>query len=103
MFFHLGTHDTLANSLARAGFVNVRADRLASTLEYESAEDAADAAFVGGPVALAYARFDDTTRLAARREYLESIAAYRFGQGYRVPGEFVVGCGEKPLTDTSHK
>ena len=67
MFFNLGTHDTLASSFARAGFEKVHADHLASTLEYDSAEDAADAAFVGGPVALAYARFDESTRLAARR------------------------------------
>jgi ubiquinone/menaquinone biosynthesis C-methylase UbiE len=100
MFFNLGTHDTLVGAFARAGFVNVRADHLASTLEYDSAEDAADAALVGGPVALAYARFDESTRLAARREYLESIAAYRVGEGYRVPGEFVVGGGEKPIPDT---
>ena len=62
---------------------------------YQSAADAADAAFVGGPVALAYSRFDESTRAAARDEYLQSIAAYRVGEGYRVPGEFVVGCGEK--------
>ena len=101
MFFQLGTGDTLAQSLVRAGFANVRVDRLSSTLAYESAEDAADAAFVGGPVALAYTRFDESTRIAARREYLESIEAYRVAQGYRVPGEFAVGCGEKPALATA--
>lgn len=95
MFFQLGTGDTLAASLTRAAFGNVRVDHLSSTLVYESAADAADAAFVGGPVALAYSRFDESTRAAARDEYLQSIAAYRVGEGYRVPGEFVVGCGEK--------
>ena len=101
MFFQLGTGDALAQSLVRAGFANVRVDRLSSPLAYDSAEDAADAAFVGGPVALAYTRFDESTRIAARREYLESIEAYRVAQGYRVPGEFVVGCGEKPVRSTA--
>jgi len=96
LFFHLGTGDTLAASLTTAGFVNVRAERLSSTLSYDSDDEATDAAFVGGPVALAYSRFDALTRAAARKEYLESIAAYRVGDGYRVPGEFVVACGNKP-------
>jgi hypothetical protein len=41
-------------------------------------------------VALAYSHFDAATRESAHAEYLESIAAYRHGSGYRVPGEFVV-------------
>jgi ubiquinone/menaquinone biosynthesis C-methylase UbiE len=99
LFFHLGTGDTLAASLTAAGFVNVRAERLSSTLGYSSDEEAADAAFVGGPVALAYSRFDAATQAAARREYLESIATYRVESGYRVPGEFVIASGDKPLAE----
>ena len=48
------------------------------------------AAFVGGPVALAWSRFDAATRALARRRYVDAIAPWRAGTGYRVPGEFVV-------------
>lgn len=97
MFFQLGTGDTLVELLARAGFEDLRADRLSSTLEYESSEEAADAAFIGGPVALAYSRFDEAARTEARQEYVQSIAPYRAGMGYRVPGEFVVASGMKAV------
>jgi hypothetical protein len=97
MFFQLGTGDTLVESLARAGFEDPHADRLSSTLEYESSEEAADAAFIGGPVALAYSRFDEAARIKARQEYVQSIAPYRLGAGYRVPGEFVVGYAVKAV------
>ena len=35
------------------------------------------AAFVGGPVAMAYSRFDETMRNEAHAEYLASIAAFK--------------------------
>ena len=95
MFFSLGTADTLAHALGAAGFGNLLAERISTILVYASAEEAADAAFAGGPVAMAYSRFDQATRDAARAEYLESIDGYRDGAGYRVPGEFVVARGEK--------
>jgi hypothetical protein len=47
-------------------------------------------------VALAYARFDAATRSAVQAEYLASIAPYRDGTGYAVPGEFVIAAGRKP-------
>ena len=50
----------------------------------------------GGPVALAYSRFDDATKEAVHAEYLRSIAAYRTGEEFRIPGEFVVAVGVKP-------
>jgi ubiquinone/menaquinone biosynthesis C-methylase UbiE len=95
MFFRMGTGDTLARALEVAGFVRVRTERLSTTLVYASAEAAADAAFAGGPVAMAYSRFDQAAREAARAEYLASIDRYRAGTAYRVPGEFVVARGEK--------
>lgn len=90
MFFQLGTGDRLALTMAEAGFVDIRADRIVTELRYESDEAACGAAFAGGPVALAYSRFDDATRREAESEYLQSIAAYRAGDGYAIPGEFVV-------------
>jgi ubiquinone/menaquinone biosynthesis C-methylase UbiE len=90
MFFHLGTGDTLAHILGAAGFADVHVQRIGTTLHYASAELALAAAFRGGPVALAYSRFDAATRAAVHAEYLQSIAAFAAGDGYRIPGEFVV-------------
>jgi ubiquinone/menaquinone biosynthesis C-methylase UbiE len=95
MFFQLGTGNSLAACFERAGFRDVHVDRLSTQLLYDSAEDAADAAFAGGPVAMAYARFDEPTRASARAEYIDSIAAYRDTAGYRIPGEFVIACAMK--------
>ena len=78
----------------------IRLERLQTTLHYRSGEDALGAVFRGGPVALAYSRFDDATRRAVHAEYLESIAAYRAGGGYRVPGEFVVAAARNPFPQT---
>jgi ubiquinone/menaquinone biosynthesis C-methylase UbiE len=90
MFFRLGTQDMLAHAFTAAAFAEVRLERLATVLHYACAEDALAAVFRGGPVALAYSRFDEATRRAVHAEYLDSIAAYRAGDGYRIPGEFVV-------------
>lgn len=90
MFFQLGTGDSLAECFRRAGLENVRVERLKTELLYDSGDAAADAAFAGGPVAMAYSRFDDETRASARADYIRSIAPYRTGDGYRIPGEFVV-------------
>ena len=45
----------------------------------------------------AYSRFDDATRESARAEYIASIAQYRAGSGYRIPGEFVVSKASKGM------
>lgn len=90
MFFQLGTGDTLSSTLQAAGFSDTRAERIAATIDYASDDEALGAAFIGGPVALAYSRFDDETRDSAHREYLDSIAPYRRGHGYAVPGEFAI-------------
>jgi SAM-dependent methyltransferase len=90
MFFFLGTGDTLLHVARQAGWSDPVLDRLSTTLCYASADDALDAAFAGGPVALAYSRFDDATRADAHADYLASIERFRNGAGYRIPGEFVV-------------
>jgi ubiquinone/menaquinone biosynthesis C-methylase UbiE len=99
LFFHLGTKGVLARSFEAAGFGEIRLQRLSTTLCYENAEDALAAAFQGGPVALAYSRFDAATRQAVHAEYLDSIACYKVGDGYRVPGEFVVVAGRVPFAE----
>jgi ubiquinone/menaquinone biosynthesis C-methylase UbiE len=90
MFFRMGTGNLLQQTMEAAGFSNTRVERIETTLEYATPEEAIGAAFAGGPVALAYSRFDNATRDAAHIEYLDSIAPYRHGDGYAVPGEFVV-------------
>jgi hypothetical protein len=90
MFFGLGTGDALQQAFAVAGFSDVIARRLQVQLRYADDTDACDAAFVGGPVALAFDRFSDQVRAEARQEYLASIAQYRQAEGYAIPGEFVV-------------
>jgi ubiquinone/menaquinone biosynthesis C-methylase UbiE len=96
MFFHLGTGTRLADGFAEAGFADVVSDRLSTVLHYDGAADACGAAFEGGPVALAYSRFDAPTREAAHAEYLASIDRWRTGDAYDVPGEFVVAAGRAP-------
>jgi ubiquinone/menaquinone biosynthesis C-methylase UbiE len=95
MFFQLGTGEALAMTFEAAGFKYIVTERLSTTLLYDSPQDACGAAFAGGPVALAYSRFDETTREEAESEYLESIEPFRHGDGYRIPGEFVITHGEK--------
>ena len=96
LFFHLGTLDMLAQTFAAAGFEHLVSDRLSTRLTYASPEEACGAAFAGGPVALAYSRFDASTRAEAHAEYLASLTPYRIGDRYEVPGEFVIVRGRKP-------
>ncbi len=95
LFFQLGTGDTLARTAEDAGFTDVVTERITTVLRYESGDHAIRAVFQGGPVTMAYSRFDEATREEAHAEYLESIAAYRNGDGYEIPGEFVVVRGVK--------
>ena len=95
MFFRLGTGLGLQQAFAAAGFGGITGRRLETRLRYATPDEACEAAFVGGPVALAYSRFSDETKAAAREDYLASIEPYREGAGYSVPGEFVVVAGTK--------
>jgi hypothetical protein len=96
MFFQLGTGDCLRQVAAEAGFSTLESERIGATLRYRSADDAIGAAFAGGPVALAYSRFDDRVREEAHAEYLASIDRFRNGSAYEIPGEFVVTFGVRP-------
>jgi len=90
LFFRLGQGDALAEACADQGFVFVRGQRLPVVLSYASGEEACRAAFVGGPLALAWSRFDAETRARVSDAYLRAIAPWRTGEGYAMPGEFVV-------------
>ncbi len=98
LFFQLGGEGVLEQALTTAGFTDIRCERLSSTLAYANGEEACLAAFAGGPVALAYKRFDESTREKVHTEYLESIAAYRRGTAYEIPGEFVIATGIKAVS-----
>ena len=89
-FFRLGQQDTLASLCANARLESIEQHRIATTLTYADADEACDAAFVGGPVALAWSRFGIDARARVRARYVEAIAPWRHDRGYRLPGEFVV-------------
>lgn len=95
MFFRLGTAQNLHHAFKTAGFGAIVERRIETRLQYASGDEACDAAFVGGPVALAYGHFSPDTKSQARKDYLESIEAYRIGDRYSIPGEFVVVAGTK--------
>lgn len=90
LFFSLGQGDTLARLCIGERLTQVTQHRLMATLDYADARTACDAAFVGGPVALAWAHFDAAARARACRRYIEAISSCRNGDGYRLPGEFVI-------------
>ena len=90
LFFRLGENATLAELCEDAGFDIVRQRRIATTLEYADADEACRAAFIGGPVALAWSRFGEDVRARVRHCYVESLEPWRHERGYRVPGEFVI-------------
>ena len=96
LFFRLGQAGALARLCADAGLTPADEHRLRSTLTYEDGGQACDAALVGGPVALAWSRFDEATRERVRERYLASIAPWRVGAGYAVPAEFVVQVAQTP-------
>lgn len=90
LFFQLGGVDALARACIDARFEVSRQRRLTTVLAFDSAEDACDAAFVGGPVALAWSRFGPEVRARARARYLDAIGQWRRNSGYAIPGEFVI-------------
>lgn len=93
MFFRLGGGNTLRTALAGAGLLQVHTERITTNIDYADATTACDAAFEGGPVALAYGRFDTPTREAVRNEYLDSLQRWAREDGFALPGEFVLGMG----------
>ncbi|RYY99017.1 MAG: methyltransferase domain-containing protein [Comamonadaceae bacterium] len=95
-FFGLGQPGALARACTDAQLHAVSQRRIDTALVYSSADDACEAAFAGGPVALAWSRFDEAVRARVRTGYVASLAPWRHGAGYRVPGEFVVVAAQVP-------
>ena len=81
--------------LSEVGFSSARTEHRSLILSWESPEEACAAIFAGGPVALAYSKFPPEVRAEVHAEYLESLAPYRAGAGYRVPAEFVYGVASR--------
>jgi len=96
LFFSTGAPGALHALLARAGFTDVGDERIAVTLSWATGDEAVNAMLAGGPVALAWKRFAPATREAVRTAYLGSLAAFRSGDGYRVPSEVVFTTARKP-------
>ncbi len=95
MFFNLGNPGMLDISFSKAGFHSVEVHRISTTLHYANDSEALGAAFEGGPVALAYHKFSEATKEKVHEAYLRSLNPYKKGEGYDVPGEFVIARGEK--------
>jgi ubiquinone/menaquinone biosynthesis C-methylase UbiE len=96
LFFRLGQQDTLARLCADAEFEAIEHRRISTTLAFADASEACNAAFVGGPVALAWSRFSDDVRARVCAGYVNSIEKWRCGNGFRMPGEFVIAAAAAP-------
>lgn len=101
LFFRLGSGAALADALRQAGLAAVAGRRVEAQLDYAGARSACEAALEGGPVALAWSRFERRTREAVQAEYLASIARWCDGTRYRLPGSFVIASGVRAASRIS--
>ena len=70
----------LSSEMQAAGLRDVEEVRISSQLPYEDDASALEAAFAGGPVALAYGRFDAATRSPLTPNTWPQYAAYSRGR-----------------------
>lgn len=96
MFFQFGNKDILSTTLTLVGFREVECSRVNTLLRYNEDMDACVAVFAGGPVALAYNKFNDEVKNEVHLEYLDSIRKYKTVNGIEIPGEFLVCTAFKP-------
>jgi len=98
LFFSLGQGDALARRCLSAGLEVSVQRRRSDWLDYADADTACEAAFAGGPAALAWSRFDAVARDRVRALYLEAISPWRDGRGgYRLPAEYVIVLARRSL------
>ncbi len=90
LFFGLGQGDALARCCTAAGLQVTRTLRRHDALWHADEDAACEAALAGGPVALAWSRFDAATRARVRARYLDAIKPMRDGIAYRLPAQFVL-------------
>ena len=94
LFFSLGAHDALINTMTNAGLKQVEQSRLSVLLSFTDAATLLSAQIDGGAVALAAKRFDKKTRSRVEISFLDSVDEYRRSDGsYEIPGEFVTAAG----------
>ncbi|MCH8167330.1 MAG: methyltransferase domain-containing protein [Proteobacteria bacterium] len=93
LFFGLGSPGALVTDMEAAGFSDIEEHRIQSLLFFEGEERVLSALIDGGAVAMAAKRFNDVTRHAVDEEFLASVAAYRTGDRFEIPGEFVIASG----------
>jgi ubiquinone/menaquinone biosynthesis C-methylase UbiE len=90
LFFRFGQGDALAQLCLQENFALVESRRIDTKLNYSDLDAACAAAFIGGPVALAWSRFDEPTRARVCARYKEAIEPWRNHHTYQIPGEFVI-------------
>ncbi len=93
MFFGLGAPGTLIHDMCEAGFENIEEQRIQSALYYENEGQLLSAMIDGGAVAMAAKRFDPNTKADVEREFLASVASWRVGDRFEIPGEFLIASG----------
>jgi ubiquinone/menaquinone biosynthesis C-methylase UbiE len=96
LFFALGAPGGFVDALERAGFVDVREERLDVMLSWRDDDEACAAAFDGGPGALPCNMFPDDVRQAVYDEYIASLEPFRKGAGFEAPAEFVYASAHLP-------
>ena len=95
LFFGLGQGDALAHRCTAAGLTVTLSQRRNDALWHADADAACEAALAGGPVALAWSRFNAATRARVRANYLDAIAPWREDSHYRLPAQFVLVAAQR--------
>jgi ubiquinone/menaquinone biosynthesis C-methylase UbiE len=96
MFFQLGNPGALTYAFEKAGFKDLREERVDRSLAFASESAVLAAVFAGGPVALPYSKYSPEMKEEVHGEYVDSIQEFRSGDGFKIPGEFVFIVGRKP-------
>jgi ubiquinone/menaquinone biosynthesis C-methylase UbiE len=97
LFFRLGQPNILARMCENAALEAIQQKRIATTLKFANAEETCHAFFAGGPVALAWSRFNDEARTRVQKRYVESIQVWQQVEGFDIPSEFLVLWANKLL------
>jgi ubiquinone/menaquinone biosynthesis C-methylase UbiE len=93
MFFGLGAPGALNRDMQEVGFEGIEEQRLHSKLWYENEDQLLSAMIDGGAVAMAAKRFDPSTKAEVESEFLASVETWRVGDGFEIPGEFLIASG----------
>lgn len=101
-FIGLGKGEDLVLACREAQFEGVESFRVETTIDFAGDDEACDAAFRGGAIALAWSRQDDAERARIRARFLEAIGPWRRGRGYEIPAEFVIAGARVPGQAHSH-